>query len=309
MSGQQPVPPATTEPAATLRVAITQWSPGTDLTANLDVARTLIHDAGRRGADLVLLPENGLMLGGAAEMRQAALRESGSEISTLRAAAERARCAVVVGGTKLVDDSGVIHNSALVVDARGQLCGRYDKIHLFDARIGHQSFEASRLETPGQVPVLLRIRGWSIGITICYDVRFPELYRTLAHAGADLFLVPAAFAASTGKAHWETLLRARAIENGAFVVASATVSDDDTPAVFPTHGHAMVINPWGAILTDLRKAAPALAVVDIAHDEVETARAALPVLEQVRPNAYAAKIDVLDPSREEDPSCQKHATA
>ena len=156
---------------------------------------------------------------------------------------------------------------------------------------------------------MLRIRGWSIGITICYDVRFPELYRALARAGADLFLVPAAFAASTGNAHWKSLLRARAIENGAFVVASATVSTGHTPTEFPTHGHAMIVNPWGGILTDLQKEAPALAVMDIAHDEVKTARTALPVLEQIRANAYAAKIDVLDPGQEEDPSCQTHTTA
>ena len=139
MSRTAPRPPATTETAATLRVAVTQWSPGTDVTANLEVAQTLIGDAGRRGADLVLLPENALMLGGAMEMRQAALRENGPEINTLRTAAKHAQCTVVVGGIKLVDHSGVIHNSALVVDPRGRLCGRYDKIHLFDARIDHRS--------------------------------------------------------------------------------------------------------------------------------------------------------------------------
>lgn len=302
VSQTQPVPSTATSPAATLRVAVTQWNPGTDVAANLDVAQSLIRAAGAQGADLVLLPENGLMLGEAAEMRQAALRENGTEIDTLRAAAEHAQCTVVVGGTKLIDDSGVMHNSALVVDAHGQLCGRYDKIHLFDARVDDASFEASRVETPGQVPVMLRIRGWSIGISICYDIRFPELYRTLARAGADLFLVPAAFLASTGKAHWETLLRARAIENGAFVVASATVSDDHAPRAFPTHGHAMIVSPWGEILANLHEEAPAVSVVDIAHEKVTAARYALPVLEQIRPNAYTAEIDVLNPSRGEDPS-------
>ena len=305
----QAAPPTTPAPAATLRVAVTQWNPGTDVTANLDVALALIHDAGDRGADLVLLPENGLMLGGATEMRRAAVREDGAEVNALRAAARQAQCAVVVGGVKLVDDSGVMHNSALVIDAVGELCGRYDKIHLFDARIGQTSFEASRLERPGHRPVILRLRGWSIGITICYDVRFPELYRALAHAGADLFLVPAAFAASTGKAHWETLLRARAIENGAFVVASAAVSDDHTPVVFPSHGHAMIVNPWGEVLVDLQNEAPALSVVDIAHEKVTAARYALPVLEQTRPSAYTAEIDVLNPSRGEDSSWPRHTTA
>lgn len=285
---------ATTAPNRRLTVALTQWHPTDNLAANLEVATRLIADAGARHADIVLLPENGLMLGTAEQMRAAALQTNDAVIETLCREAERGQCAVVVGGVKRRDTRGVIRNTALVLGADGVVCGGYDKIHLFDANLDGASFEASRVEEPGQVPVLVRVRDILVGLSICYDLRFPELYRSLALAGAEVLFVPAAFAASTGKAHWESLLRARAIENGAYVVASATVSGSQDDEPFRSYGHAMAVDPWGRVLVDLGQEAPALHVVDIDTDAVSTARSALPVLQQVRPDAYTAKVTTLE---------------
>src|SRR5690606_29549544 len=153
------------------------------------------------------------------EMREAAFSEGGDpHLDRIAEAARDKDVVVVVGGLKNRTDGGTF-NSALVYDRSGHLAGRYDKIHLFDARIGGQSFEASSVEQRGTHPVIVDVDGVAVGLTICYDVRFPELYRTLALGGAEVILVPAAFTRITGDAHWEVLLRSRAIESGAYVLA------------------------------------------------------------------------------------------
>jgi predicted amidohydrolase len=275
-----------------LRVGLTQWRPTRDVAANLAVAIRLIGEAGPR-ADLVLLPENGLMLGSNTEMRTAALSLDSPEITELRSAARNASTTVVLGGFKRRDDQGRIFNTALVIGPDGTIAGGYDKIHLFDARVGGQSFEASAVEQAGERPMIVEIGGVRVGLTICYDVRFPELYRRLALAGAEVILVPAAFTQKTGAAHWEVLLRARAIESAAFVVASATVRGDDGTDAFETFGHALVVDPWGEILADLGVGGPTSQVLDLALSEVDRVRTALPVLAGVRPPAYAAEPEII----------------
>ena len=280
-SGPQPSPRG-------LRAGLTQWHATRDVPANLDIACRLIADCAADGAEIVLLPENGLMLGTNAEMRAAALRLDGPEIGRLRAAAKAAGTAVVLGGAKCVrGDDETVRNTAIVIGPDGEYAGGYDKIHLFDARVGGQSFEASSVEQAGAQPMLARLRDTLIGLTICYDVRFPELYRRLALAGAEVFLIPSAFTRVTGRAHWETLLRARAIENAAYVLASATVGDDPSDA-FPTYGHALAVDPWGEVLVDLGDEPLAFAVLDLDLDTVTASRERLPVLRGVRPDAYAA---------------------
>ena len=265
--------------ARTLKVGLTQWHATADIAANLATSLRLIGRAAAAGAELVTLPENGLMLGTNVQMREAALHEDAAEIRQLRRAAATHGVAVVLGGMKNRTGEAT-YNSALVIDAAGELVGRYDKMHLFDARIGGRSFEASTVERPGAVPVLLDLNGIRIGLTICYDVRFPELSRALAVAGAQVLLVPAAFVQSTGAAHWHTLLRARAIENLAYVVAPATVHspDPEFADAFATYGHALVVSPWGEILADLGEDPEAVRVVELDLEAVTRARAGLPVL-------------------------------
>jgi predicted amidohydrolase len=270
-----------------LRVGLTQWRATLDVERNLATAVGLI--AAADSADLVLLPENGLALGTNAEMREAALSTESPEIEALREAARAAGCAVVLGGFKRVADDGTVFNTALVIGPGGDIAGHYDKIHLFDARVGGQTFKASSVEQAGVSPVLVDVGGVRVGLTICYDVRFPELYRRLALAGAEVLLVPSAFTQTTGEAHWEVLLRARAVENAAFVVASATVRGRDGTDAWPTYGHAMVVDPWGAVLADLGESQQAVRVVELDLAQVERVREQLPVLRGTRPDAYAAE--------------------
>jgi deaminated glutathione amidase len=274
--------------AARLRVGLTQWRATRELAANLSIASQLIERCADEGADLVVLPENGLFLGSNQEMRAAALELSSEEIQTVAAAAQRHATAVLIGGFKCRYEDRAIRNSAVLFDATGALVAIYDKIHLFDARIGSQSFAASSVERAGTRPVIVDIDGVGVGITICYDLRFPELYRQLALAGAQVLLIPAAFTQSTGAAHWETLLRARAIENACFVAAPATVRGTDGADSFETYGHGLAVDPWGRVLADLEIASPVARVIEFDMSLVEAARRSLPVLKSVRPEAYRA---------------------
>ncbi|MFW0784880.1 nitrilase-related carbon-nitrogen hydrolase [Gordonia sp. CPCC 206044] len=263
----------------TLRIGLTQWHATTDVAANVAVAVRCIERAAADGATVVVLPENGLMLGTNTEMREAATGVDGEQVRRLRDAAARCGVTVVLGGMKNRTDDGVF-NSALIIDATGAVAGRYDKLHLFDANIGGQSFEASTVEKPGTELVLLDVDGVRIGMTICYDVRFPEVSRALAAAGAEVLLVPAAFVRSTGEAHWHTLLRARAIENLAYVIAPATVHSPtpDYQDAFATYGHALAVGPWGEVLADLGESPEAVTVVELDLDTVARVRGTLPVL-------------------------------
>lgn len=274
--------------ARRLRVTLTQWHPTRDMAANLATAVELVQAAGPH-SDLVVLPENGLHLGTNEEMRAAALTVDSREITTLRDAAEAARVAVVLGGFKRRNADGEVFNTALVIDADGEIAAGYDKIHLFDARIGGRSFEASGVEQAGERPLIVTVAGVRVGVTICYDVRFPELYRTLALAGAEVLLVPAAFTHRTGSAHWEVLLRARAIESGAFVVAPATIRGMDGSDAFETYGHALVVGPWGEVLADLEERAPSWDVLELRLSDVARVREMLPVLRGVRVAAATAE--------------------
>lgn len=274
-----------------LRVGLTQWHATRDVEANVEQAVAAIRSCAAEGAQLVVLPENGLMLGSNTEMREAAFSEAGDpHLGRVADAASENDVVVVVGGVKNRTDAGTF-NSALVYDRSGHLAGRYDKIHLFDARVGGQSFEATAVEQRGRQPVIVDVDGVAVGLTICYDVRFPELYRNLALGGAEVILVPAAFTRITGDAHWEVLLRSRAIESGAYVLASATVhGDGQTPDAFETYGHALAVGPWGEVLADLGEEPFATKVLDFDLDEVDAVRERLPVLRGVQPETYGAQI-------------------
>jgi predicted amidohydrolase len=275
-----------------LLVGLTQWRITRDQEANLDIACRLIERSAARGARLVLLPENALTLGSNAWMRAAAVDLDGPELALIGAAAKAAGTTVVLGGVKRrVPGETAVRNTAVVLGADGSVVGGYDKIHLFDATVGGRDFRASEVETPGARPVLIDLDGVLAGVTICYDVRFPELYRRLAQAGAQLLLVPAAFTRTTGQAHWHTLLRARAIENAAYVLASATISDDSDG--FPTYGHALAVSPWGEVLADLGEADCACQVLDLDLDQVGVIREAMPVLAGSRSEICARDPDVI----------------
>jgi predicted amidohydrolase len=270
-------------------VGLTQVSPTPDAAHNL--AQVLDVIAQGAGADLVVLPENCLVNGTNEQMRAGALTEDSAPIAALGRSAAAASATVILGGFKRLTGDGRIRNTALVFDPQGNIAGRYDKVHLFDANVGGTAYRASSVETPGSHPVLLHVAGVQVGLSICYDIRFPELYRTLALAGAEVLVVPAAFTVKTGAAHWEVLNRSRAIENGAFVVSSATVGEQ---TAFATYGHALAVDPWGAVLTDLGTQAPVCQIIDLDLAAVDQARAALPVLCGRQPQAYAAPVEHIE---------------
>jgi predicted amidohydrolase len=287
--------PDLTSDARCLRVTLTQWHATRDADANLRKALKLMHDAAADQPDLVLLPENGLMIGTNDEMRSAALTIDSPQINELRRTAREIGATVILGGFKRREGDGTVHNTALVIGPRGEIAGTYDKIHLFDATIGGQKFEASRVETAGTEPVIVVINGIKIGLTICYDVRFPELYRALATAGAEVFLVPAAFTHKTGAMqHWEILMRARAIENTAYVLGSTTIrGSNGAKDAFETWGHAIAIDPWGRVLTDLGTAELGYKTVELDMALLQETRASLPVLRGIRQKAYTTEPRVI----------------
>jgi len=294
--------PKADEPARRLRVTLTQWHATRDVAANLHKALELVREAGQDKSDLILLPENGLMIGTNDEMRAAALTLDSPEIDELRSSANKVSATVILGGFKRRAEDGSVHNTALVIGPGGEIIGGYDKIHLFDATIGGQKFQASRVEVAGTEPVIAVIKRVNVAVTICYDVRFPELYRTLARAGAEVFLVPAAFTFKTGEAHWEVLLRARAIENTTYVLGSATIRGRTGDDAFETWGHALAVDPWGRVLADLGTTEFAHKTLELDLALLDEVRRNLPVLRGTRPQAYSTEPRVLDAEATKDKS-------
>jgi len=273
-----------------LRVGLVQLQPTRNVAANLQWVLKAIQEAGAQGAELVVIPENALCIGSNQEMRAAAVAIDGPEIQAIRAAARGARAVVVLGGFKQKSNRPLLQNTALVIDADGSIQGAYDKVHLFNAVVAGTSFRASDVEAPGRQLVIAQVKGIKVGLSICFDVRFPELYRQLALAGAQILLIPAAFTQTTGRAHWDVLVRARAIENAAYVVASATMaSTDSVEAGFATYGHALAVTPWGEVMADLGETDFAVKVLELDMAKVAQIRQNLPVLDSVQPDVYTTE--------------------
>jgi deaminated glutathione amidase len=237
---------------ARLKVACVQHCAGLDGAANLATLAHLIEQAVGRGAELVCLPEYcaayGMVDG---RLDVGAMAESGHEaLAVLREQARRHRCWLLIGSIGVLAEDGRILNRSCLVDPAGAVRARYDKIHLFDVDLARgESYRESSTIRPGKTASVVATPFARLGLTICYDLRFPQLYRALAKAGADVLLVPAAFTRTTGQAHWHVLLRARAIETGAFVVAPAQcgAAPDGRLA---RYGHALIVDPWGEVLPD-----------------------------------------------------------
>jgi predicted amidohydrolase len=268
-----------------LRVAAVQMSSQDDVGANLARAADLVARAADAGADLVLLPENFAYLG--PEEGKRAVAEpvgdaaQGPILGAVAKAAQRSRVHVIAGGMpERADDPARPYNACVVVSPDGKTVGKYRKVHLFDVDVGdgHRYCESAST-TPGDAPVVVAIAGFSIGLSVCYDLRFPELYRKLAHAGADLLVVPAAFTLATGKDHWHVLLRARAIESQAYVVAAAQWGTH--PRGRRTYGKSLIADPWGDVIAQCPEG-EGFAVADVERAYIERVRANLPALRHRR---------------------------
>jgi len=236
--------------SAPFRVAAVQTVTATSLDANLARADALIAEAVRGGAELVLLPEYFGMMG-RQETDKVAIREQDGDGPVQRFLADAARRHRIwlVGGTLPLHcgDEGRVYNTSLAFDPRGERVARYDKIHLFGFTKGTESYDESRTILAGTEPVAFEAPCGRVAMSVCYDLRFPELYRHLAaDGGTSLILMPAAFTYTTGQAHWEILLRARAIENQCYVLAAAQGGKHENGR--RTWGHSMLVDPWGEVL-------------------------------------------------------------
>ena len=270
----------------TLRVACVQLSAGAEKGANLATAERLVARAAAEGAGLVVLPEkwNGVSASGADLAALAEPLDGGESVDAMASWA-RAHGVAIVGGsiTERRERHDRFSNTSCAFDAEGRLVGVYRKIHLFDVEVGGAVYRESAAEEPGDEPVLVELAGWTVGLSVCYDLRFPELYRLLAVEGAELLVVPANFTAFTGRDHWHVLLRARAIENQCFVAAAA--QRGEPVAGRPSFGHSLVCDPWGTLLAD---AADGDRVVSAEIDRARLLeiRERLPSLANRQPDAY-----------------------
>jgi len=259
-----------------MRVAAVQMVSSEDLAANLESAARLVRFAAEQGARLVLLPEYFPVLGmdETCKLRLAEPEGRGPVQDFLSALAREESVWLVAGTLPLsCQDPGRVRNACLVFDDHGRPVARYDKIHLFNLRLGAESFCEARTIEAGSVPVAVETPVGRIALSVCYDLRFPELYRRLAPF--DILCMPAAFTATTGQAHWEVLLRARAIENQCYVLAAG--QGGVHPGGRRTHGHSMIVDPWGAVL-DLLPEGPGVVLADIDADRLRQVRRDLPAL-------------------------------
>jgi deaminated glutathione amidase len=263
-------------PGASFRVGLVQMVSTPRAAENLDAAAKLIAQAAAQGAKLVALPEYFCILGLRDTDKVAAREKDGAgPIQEFLAASARRHGIWLVGGSVPLEcaDPGKVRNSCLIYDSEGRRVARYDKIHLFGLELGAERFEEGRTIEAGTVPCAIDSPFGRIAISLCYDVRFPELYRALAPM--DIILVPSAFTATTGRAHWETLLRARAIENLAWVLAPAQGGTHASGR--QTYGHSMVVDPWGKVVVELPTGA-GVAMADIDPAFQAKMRRSLPAL-------------------------------
>ncbi|HEY3494928.1 MAG TPA: carbon-nitrogen hydrolase family protein [Polyangiaceae bacterium] len=267
-----------------LDVAVVQLSSQGDVSENLAQCEHWVAAAAAKGAELVVLPENFAFFGD--ETERAAHAESLSDpngpiLKKLSGLAQRHRVHLVAGGMpERSGDPARPFNTNVAFDKTGALAASYRKIHLFDVDLADgASYKESSSTTAGVAPAVVTVAGFGVGLSICYDLRFPELYRTLAATGAELLLVPAAFTLHTGKDHWHVLLRARAIESQCYVAAAAQWGKH--PLGRTTYGHALIVDPWGTVIAEAPDG-PGFALATIDGARLQSVRESLPSLRHRR---------------------------
>jgi predicted amidohydrolase len=271
--------------AASFRVACVQTNSGRDIEPNLLAAGELVHQARRAGADFILLPENVSMLEpiGALLREKARPETDHPAIPVFQELARTTGAWLLVGSLSIRVPGDKVANRSLLINAAGEIVARYDKIHLFDVDLGHgESYHESATIAAGERAVIAKTPWGKLGMSVCYDIRFPHLYRALAKGGADFLTIPAAFTRTTGRAHWHVLARSRAIENGCFVFAPAQSGEHAEGR--QTYGHSLVIDPWGTVLADGGKDV-GFVIADIDPHAVDDARRRIPCLSHDRPFA------------------------
>lgn len=260
------------------RAAAIQMRTGLDVASNIADAENLIRQAASDGANYVLTPEMTTILDGKRQRLLASLEpeDSNTSLSHFRDLASELGIYLHIGSMAigLGDDS--VANRAFVIGPDGGIVSRYDKIHMFDVELGNgESYRESKLYRPGTEAVVADLPWLRLGLTICYDVRFPQLFQALANAGATMIAVPAAFTQTTGEAHWHVLLRARAIETGCYVIAAAQSGHHEDGR--NTYGHSVIIDPWGRIVAEA-EGEPGVILADIDPELSRATRQRIPAL-------------------------------
>jgi predicted amidohydrolase len=270
------------------KVACVQTNSGREFAPNIEAVSGLVRDAAGAGADFVLLPETVSLM----EPRRRLLNdkvvpeEDDPMLAACRDLARQAGVWMLAGSMVVRVSADKLANRSFLVDPQGAVAARYDKVHMFDVDLGNgEYYRESAVYAPGDAAMVSDLPWGRLGMTVCYDLRFPHLYRALAQAGADFLSVPSAFTRTTGRAHWHVLLRARAIENGCYVFAPAQCGEHAEGR--ETYGHSLIIDPWGEVLADGGEAV-GVVVADVDPAEVAEARRKIPALTHDRPIAPPA---------------------
>jgi predicted amidohydrolase len=262
--------------------AMIQMRSGLDPAANLAAALDLIDEAKQTGADYVLTPEMTNILAARREQLFAKIvaEEQDATLTTLREVARKLAIYIHIGSLAIKASPEKAANRSFLIDRRGEVVARYDKIHMFDVDLaGGESYRESNTYRPGELAMVADLPWGRLGLTVCYDLRFPALYRALAEAGASFLAIPSAFTRQTGEAHWHVLQRARAIENGCFVFAAAQGGKHENGR--ETYGHSLVVDPWGRVLAE-GGTEPGVVMAQIDPSEVVAARSRIPSLHHGR---------------------------
>jgi deaminated glutathione amidase len=267
---------------ATFKAAMIQMRSGMTPAANVEAAERMIGEAKTAGADYVQTPEMTNIMEAKRERLFTVLTEEDADTSlaTFRELARSLAIYVHVGSLAVKVSPDRAANRGFLIDPRGEIAARYDKIHMFDVDLANgESYRESRTYRAGELAVLSDLPWGRLGLSVCYDLRFPALYRALAEAGATFLAIPSAFTQQTGEAHWHALMRARAIENGSFVFAAAQGGKHENGR--ETYGHSLIVDPWGAILAE-GGTEPGVIMAEIDPAEVARARARIPSLQHGR---------------------------
>ena len=277
---------------ATFRVGLIQMRSGRDPRANLDAAAKLIHEAKAAGADYVQTPEMTNIMEVKREALFAALapEEADASLAAFRDTARTHRLWLHVGSLALKVSPDKAVNRSFLIDPHGEIAARYDKIHMFDVDLADgESYRELRSYRAGEIAIGADLPWGRLGLTICYDLRFPALYRALAEAGASFLAIPSAFTRQTGEAHWHVLMRARAIENTCYVLAAAQGGKHENGR--ETFGHSLVVDPWGRIIAEGGEE-PGVVMAEIVPADIVTARTRIPSLQHGR------RFEVVTPAAE-----------
>jgi deaminated glutathione amidase len=273
----------TAQTSGTFRVGLVQMCTGRDVDKNLADASALVRQAAAQGAQYVQTPEITTLM----EMERARLfaairpEQGNPAVAHFSALARELEIWLHIGSMAILVGNGKIANRSFLFAPSGQIEARFDKIHMFDVELpGGETYRESKNYQAGGTSVLAELPWGTLGLTVCYDLRFPHLYRALAKGGADFLAIPSAFTRKTGEAHWHVLLRARAIENGCFVFAAAQAGKHESGR--ETYGHSLIVAPWGELIAEAG-VHPCVIVADVNPGQVQEARARIPSLQHDRP--------------------------